>query len=597
MDVSGRDDRLFELFAQGHDRAVQILKILVCPDIIVVFFFLQESVVAERLDLQIIVERDDTGDLFVRYASQDGIEQLSVAACGADDQVFTHFLKRRLRDTRPPVIILEVRIRHEPVQRDTSGLVFDENGHVIGVELLDRILIRLAFFRKIPERKYAAAFKPREQFQIDLRRAFRVVHGAVMLEKRDVKLLGDRVQTVSGKLRKQKTGDPEGVRPGEVRRRLRHHAPEIPDQERNVEFRIVSDKETSVGEGHELRKHLFDRRGIPEVFVRDAGQAFDPVRDLLSGIDERAETVCDTSVFDADSADLDDAVLVRRKPGRFQVENDKRAREARVGRIYGNSLGVVDQIAFHAVKDLDRRSFLFESLGGLEDRREGLHISVIRDGHGGMSVECGPLDEGLRVQDRIVVGVLGMRVKLDAFLRGVVPALLRERQIITHDAVDMLDHEFMVVAVYFRVSLDPDGTAGIDGGFDFFEKLLTDEKLDTDGVAVIGKRENENGALAALRGLCLDRKDLSQNDHGSLFVRKIGRELLGSVLEGTTIKHVRIICLIGANGPSGRVVFKRSRDLSALLSATAGVFQAQRGLRRGVFGAGGHSRGRGRQFC
>ena len=63
MHVTGGNHRLFKLFSQFHDPSVQIPKIFLGGYIIPVFIPHHKHVVADWLDLQIIIEFHQTGDL------------------------------------------------------------------------------------------------------------------------------------------------------------------------------------------------------------------------------------------------------------------------------------------------------------------------------------------------------------------------------------------------------------------------------------------------------------------------------------------------------------------------------------------------------
>ena len=80
--IAGGNDGLSVLFAQFYDPPVQISE----------FFFIfefplfnEETVIADGLDLQIIVELDNLGDICIRTVVDDGPHELSCLAGGADE--------------------------------------------------------------------------------------------------------------------------------------------------------------------------------------------------------------------------------------------------------------------------------------------------------------------------------------------------------------------------------------------------------------------------------------------------------------------------------------------------------------------------------
>ena len=148
MHVSRRADRLSELLAEGDDLAVQISEVFVRLNVIIAVFPLEVGIVADGLDLQVIIEGDDAGKLLVRYAPEDCVEQLAFGARRADDEVLPVFLQKGLRDARISAEILQVGIGNDAVQLAPPGLVPDEDADVVVVHLADHVRVGTAFFRQ-----------------------------------------------------------------------------------------------------------------------------------------------------------------------------------------------------------------------------------------------------------------------------------------------------------------------------------------------------------------------------------------------------------------------------------------------------------------
>ena len=94
VDVAGRDDGLAEFFAQRDDAAVEV------PEVLVVFrgaVFEHKGVVADRLNLQIVVEAAQALQFLVALFSGDGIENFARLARRADDDALAVLQQQAFR--------------------------------------------------------------------------------------------------------------------------------------------------------------------------------------------------------------------------------------------------------------------------------------------------------------------------------------------------------------------------------------------------------------------------------------------------------------------------------------------------------------------
>ena len=105
MHVARRDDRLTELVAEFNDAAVVIAeRLLVLRDALAD----EERVVADGLDLEIIVVGSDLQQLIFVRAVHHRAEQLARFACGAEDQSLPVDVQQAPRDARSLVKMIEV---------------------------------------------------------------------------------------------------------------------------------------------------------------------------------------------------------------------------------------------------------------------------------------------------------------------------------------------------------------------------------------------------------------------------------------------------------------------------------------------------------
>ena len=113
MDVARRADGLAELLAKLHDRAVEVLEVLVVIHCTVAH---QKAVVAQGLDLKEIVKRGDALELVPVLVVDDGAEQLARFTGGADDQALAVRNKLTFRNDRHTLEVFEVRSRDELIE-------------------------------------------------------------------------------------------------------------------------------------------------------------------------------------------------------------------------------------------------------------------------------------------------------------------------------------------------------------------------------------------------------------------------------------------------------------------------------------------------
>ena len=105
MHVAGGADRLAQLLAEPHDRAVEFPELLVRAHAAVTD---HEPVVAQRLDLQIVVIGGNALELRPILMVDDCAEQLARLARRADDQSFAVGVQLALGDRRHALKVLEV---------------------------------------------------------------------------------------------------------------------------------------------------------------------------------------------------------------------------------------------------------------------------------------------------------------------------------------------------------------------------------------------------------------------------------------------------------------------------------------------------------
>ena len=393
--VAGGDDGLAHLLAKPHDAAVEVPQRLLAADRAVVE---QEAVVAQRHDLQVVIERRDAPQLAVALAAQHGVEHLARLAGRADQQPLAVFCEHALGDGRVSLKVFQIGLRNDLVEIFQSRFVLYENGHMARVPLFLQPAAHEVV--EIADRLCAALGEHGQELAHDARNDHRVVRGAVVVEVRQTQAVGHHVQLVALEVGQQILREHERVqvhrleRDAAARARGGHKA--------GVEIGVVRDDRPVARkvEEHAHGRALVRRAG--NVRIRDAGQACDLRRDGHVRIDERVEHGFDLPAGEDDGADFRHAVRVQMQAGRLNIERNELRVERQLALPVDGQMPVhvVDEVALLTVDDLHA---VF--LCGLPHVREGLRDAMVRDRDGrvppvgGTLHECGGV--GQRIERRV----------------------------------------------------------------------------------------------------------------------------------------------------------------------------------------------------
>ena len=125
--------RLIERLAQCQNSAVELPQLL-----LTLYDPLAEHVhiIADRLDLQIIVPRGDTHQLIPALAVHDGPEQLARLTGGADNKPLPVFVDEALRHDGKPLKMLQMSQRDKLIEIAQTGLVLCQHDKVVGAASL-----------------------------------------------------------------------------------------------------------------------------------------------------------------------------------------------------------------------------------------------------------------------------------------------------------------------------------------------------------------------------------------------------------------------------------------------------------------------------
>ena len=155
------------------------------------------------------------------------------------------------------------------------------------------------------------------------------------------------------------------------------------------------------------------------ISVVDAGQFLGFRRDRHARIDRlirrirRDETAMPVRL-EQNGGNLDQPVHGRIQTGRLDIERDKAIFQVGIVRQPGDRLAVVDQIAFHAVDDLDVFAFLLRAPAGLRGIRKSLDHAVVGDGDGRVAEGSRQADQSPASQTASLVLILVWRAARSA---------------------------------------------------------------------------------------------------------------------------------------------------------------------------------------
>ena len=504
MDVAGGADRLAQLLAQTDDGAVELPQVLLRLDIAVAD---HELVVAQGLDLQIVVERGDAAQLRPVLMVGHRLEKLARLAGRTDDEALAVGHQLRLGDDRHALEVLQVGGGDQLVEVFQTQLILGEN---------DDMLRETAGF--------AALRAQFQHFFVDLLQTGKavllphllkegdehvghhgsVIAGAVVVEGGQVQMLCHDVQLVLVQLRQQVLGEDQRVHIGGVEGQA-HLAAALAD-ETDIELGVVGRQRAVTHEGEEIPQRFLQLGGIRQHGIGDAGEADDLGGQAAIGVDEGLETLGDFTVFQHHGADLGDGLPIHLQAGGLDIEADDL-----IGKIlilpamdHDAVVHIVDEVALHAVEDLN-------SLVVVPRIGEGLRHAVVGDGDGGVAPALGEIDDALGIGEGVHVGHAGVEMELHALAGcGVLAALVTDL-----DNVLGIELDVLAVAGQLDEALHPQPHTRLDGIADLLRLLALQVLADGDRVFIVRHVEGQAPHAGAAGLVALGGKDLTLHHHAA----------------------------------------------------------------------------------
>ena len=196
------------------------------------------------------------------------------------------------------------------------------------------------------------------------------------------------------------------------------------------------------------------------------------------------------------------------------------------------ALGVVHQIGFHAVNDLEIGIFGDPSLAALRlmGLREGLYDAVVGDRQSLHAEMIGLFDDIGGRGDRVHIGHLGVAVQLHPLLPGMIlPRQMERRDLL--DAVNAVEHHFLVKGVEIHHSVHTESGSLFEHGLDLRHVRRVEPELHAQGIRIIREGHRVNDPLRARRAaLCAADLAADRDLSGILSQLVHGDGLLAEIL-------------------------------------------------------------------
>ena len=199
-----------------------------------------------------------------------------------------------------------------------------------------------------------------------------------------------------------------------------------------------------------LQSFCFQRR-ILDHRIGDSSKRGNFFRDMPFWIYEGIENIDDLAIFDLHRTDFSDALLICRKPGRLQVENDKLSIEILLSVPLDRRYHIVDKVSFDTIDHAE----ILPALRSIHGIRESLHNAVIGDCHSAVSPVMSHLCKVCRAIHSIHGRHIGVQVQLDTFDWRIVCLFL----LLNHGNGIWSDGNIMLILVKCSISADNQGIA------------------------------------------------------------------------------------------------------------------------------------------
>ena len=507
MHIAGGADRLVKLPAQLHDGTVEVPQLLLGTGLAVLQ---HEEVVAQRLDLQIVVERGDTLELLPVLVLHHRPEQLSGLTGGADDKALPVGRQLGLGDNGETAEILQVGKGHELVKMLQSQLVLGQKDDVLGTAVA--LVAQRTQLQHLPvdllqaaDAQLPAHFPEKRNKHIT--HHGRVVGCPVVVEGRQVQMLRHHIQLEFAQLRQQILRQDKRVHISRVKGKSR--LPAALPNEADVKLGIVSRQRATIHESQKRLQCVFQRGCIGQHGIGDARETDNLRGQVTVWIHKGLEPVRDLPVFQHHGADLRDGLLHHLQSRGLNVKADDLIVKILIHRAVDRHtvIQIVYIISLQAVEDLDL------PLGSVPRIGEGLHHAVVGDGDGRVAPGNGLLNDSGGVREGVHIGHTGVQMQLHPFFPGsILPGFVAD----LHDVYGVELH-ILAVPGQFHEALHPQPHSRRNGILQGAQFPGLHIFADGDGVVIVRQVEGQAPHPGAAGLITLGAEDLSLHHHTAHF--------------------------------------------------------------------------------
>ena len=353
--VTGGTARFSQFIRQAENIAVPVAQLLLvlrhalCD---------HKVVVADRLNLQIVVERRQPLDLLPRLALGQCAEYLARLTRRAENQSLTVTDEFAARHNGALVVIFQKALGNQLIQVSQSRLVLHQNDKMIARQVFQLVLAvgrRRQHRIDIRSRNRVHLLpEPFQQLDVNAAEHGGILARAVVLERADLQLLRQNVQLELVHVRQHQSAHLEGINACKLPLDTQSLAGR--PQEAHIEACVVRHKRVlSLACPCEEFRHGFVEVGrVCYRLVRNAGQLGDFRRNRLVRVDIGLEGITNLALHNAHSSNLGNFLARRIESGGLKVEHD----ECSVERLCApaahdrNTVLVVDVVRLDAVDDL-----------------------------------------------------------------------------------------------------------------------------------------------------------------------------------------------------------------------------------------------------
>ena len=195
MYVTGSYDRFAVCASQLYDSSVDLFQILSRSNIFMLFIIDQIQIVCQRLNLQIIIEGNDSFDSFSTVIFQNSFIELSAAACRSQDQSFPVFFDHALGHSGLTVKIIQMGTRDQFIEIFQSDLILHQQDRMMRTKLF-HIGMFMDILIDFGKNRNLLVPKVFQHTQKDLRSTFGIIDGTMMCFQFHAQMTGYRIQGI-----------------------------------------------------------------------------------------------------------------------------------------------------------------------------------------------------------------------------------------------------------------------------------------------------------------------------------------------------------------------------------------------------------------